>query len=100
MQIICTDTNASVAGYSVPVGVYEFPLHGTLVVTNAGISNQVSVGMNDTLLIGFGRVGVETGPDAMAFLALGFGFALAGCGIIGLARWIGRKFGAQDRAEW
>lgn len=100
MQIVCTESNAWVAGYRVPVGVYEFPLHGGLVVSNSVGSNYVSVGMSDTLFISESGVGVESGPDAMMFMVAGFSFALAGCGIMGFARWIGRKLGASDRVDW
>lgn len=100
-QLIVSDTNAMVAGFPVPPGAYEFPLHGDLEVrtSGGGISNA-TVGTMDTLLVYREGFSVQAGPDILVWFSLGCGVIMLGLGTLAFARWLARKLtGLGDVGE-
>jgi len=91
MKILCTDTNATVEGWQVPLGEFDYPLQGVLaVVTSGGGATNLTVGSSDTLLIERTRAGVLPGTDVWAFVVLGFFLAFGYLGLVTMARRIAR----------
>lgn len=95
MTIINSDTNATLAGYALPVGSFEWPQHGTFsIVTSGGYSNQFTAGIGDTLLVSRSDASLVGGPDILIWVAAGMAVSLLGCGTIGFYRWFGNKISA------
>lgn len=99
MRIICVDTNATVEGWRIPVGEYNYPLEGVLAVTTSGgVSTNLVCGSSGTLLIEPTRAGVIEGTDVWHFVVLGFLLSFGYLGLIGAARRIARTLsGGQVR---
>lgn len=92
MTIINSDTNATLAGFALPPGSYDWPQHGTLViVTSGGYSNQFTTAIGDTLLISRSDASLVPGPDVFLWFSAGMALSLLGCGTLGFYRWFGNK---------
>lgn len=101
MNIICSDTNAVVGGISVPVGAYEWPEAGSLViVTSSGYSNTLTVGSSDTVMIDRVSVTVSAGPDVLLWFILGLSVTLGSGVIMGFGRWLLRSLAGLGRIEF
>lgn len=101
MNIINSDTNATVAGIPVPPGAYEWPVHGTITIVPSGAaSTNAEVGSTDTVLIWRGGVQVETGPEILSWFIFGLFITMSGFGVIGFGRWLSnRLWGLGSKAH-
>ena len=87
MTVICTDTNAAIGGYKVPVGTFEFPLHGSVgIITSGGGSTNLQCGSGDTLIVWNTGAAVEPGVDTFAMFSLGVGVVVSVFGLMAIAR--------------
>lgn len=101
MQIINSDTNATVSGVVLPLGEVEWPVMGALtIVTSGGWSNEVVVGSSDVILVDRSQVQVVEGPDVILWFAAGLMATLGSGVIIGFARYMGRALGGAGRVEF
>lgn len=91
MQIICTSTNAWVAGLPAPYGSYEFPLSGQLGIVTPGIVTNFYCGTGDTLFLTDSFAYVSPGWDVYDGIAMGLIIACATFGLAAVMRQIQRK---------
>lgn len=100
MKIICTDTNATVAGLPIPVGTCEFPFHGSIgVLTSGGTTTNFTVARNDTLIIWPTGAAQCEDLDPFQMLILGLWISLSLVGLLALARRIARQLSAGKVKE-
>lgn len=88
MQIINSDTNCLVAGMPVPVGTFDWPVHGTIAISVTGVTTNAQVGSSDTLVAWNGGVAVISGPSVETWFVGGVWLVVCVFGIMAL----GRKF--------
>lgn len=91
MNVICTDTNAMIDVWHIPVGTFELPVHGSLTVfTSNGASTNLQCGTGDTLVVWSTGAGVIEGVDVIQMFLLGVWLVVGVFGVLAGARRIAK----------
>jgi len=90
MTIINAATNASVGGVKIPLGAFEWPEHGVLVVSNGVVWSNAVVGSGDYLVVDDASISVRAGVDVFQGILLGVLLSFGYIGLLAAARRIAK----------
>jgi len=92
VNIINSATNAVLNQCQLPVGAYEWPTHGPIVVIaeNWTAPTNLNVGAGDTLILWPSGYTVSQGVSVETWMGWGFALVFAGLMAAGGGRWIAR----------
>lgn len=101
MTIINTASNASIAGVSIPQGVFQWPGHGTLAIITDTTTTNLLVSSGSTIAIGpTNAVVIADGGGPFEAWAWAFILGFAVIATIGGTRVVARFLAVKDSSTW